>query len=261
MSDASGVLRRAVNDYGGRSWIRDFAALHRSVLRWAPCSAVPAGTSDPILRIDVDSHRRQLSAMLDVIAEEPRGSFTAFFRRSTADPRLMRRVQAAGGEVGYHYEELSDLMRSHPRREAEALLATARDRHRTHLTELRRRADAPIQVAAAHGDWVNRRRRVSNERIHEDPSFSEAVGIIAETYQAGYLGRLGGHLTDGWERPAITPERLGAALEQANGAGGGPVQVLVHPRHWGSDPAASAWQDVSRLAQGLIYRAKGGSGS
>ena len=94
---------------------------------------VGGATLDPasrylILRHDVDTDPATAAEMWRIERDlSIRGSW--FFRLSTMDGGLMRAIVDAGGEAGYHYEELAALAkRRHVRRPADgwALVPAAR---------------------------------------------------------------------------------------------------------------------------------------
>src|SRR6185369_13900595 len=137
-----------------------------------------------ILRHDIDTDPRTAGAMWAL--ERERGIVSSyFFRLSTVDVHLMRTIAAAGGDAGYHFEELATIAKAARLRTAEevrARLPEARDRFAVNLDRLRRQTGLPLRIAASHGDFVNRAVGVNNTEILDDPAFRESVGIELEAY-------------------------------------------------------------------------------
>jgi hypothetical protein len=143
-----------------------------------------AGDRVLLLRHDIDSDVRRARRMWEI---ERRASMVGswFFRRSTWDVPFMRELAAAGCDVGYHYEELSTLVKERGAAtgdEARALIAPARDRLRAALDELRAGSRLPLDVLASHGDFANRAVDVSNVELLDDRAFRREIGVRFEAY-------------------------------------------------------------------------------
>jgi len=214
-------------------------------------SGLPAGRYF-VLRHDVDTDPRTAGAMwriersLDVTS-------SYFFRLSTRDDALMTEIAAGGGEVGYHYEEISTVAkqrRLRTREEALRALPEARQRFRANLGALRSGTGLPLRVAASHGDFVNRRLEVPNSTILDDRAFRREVGIELEGYDDDLISRMPVRSTD-----SAPPQRWRYADPVAAIARGEPViYTLVHPRHWRAARAVNARDDIKRLWEGLAYQ-------
>lgn len=208
-----------------------------------------------ILRHDVDTDPGTAAAMWHV--DQRLGINTSyFFRLATLDVDLARRVADAGGEASYHYEELATIIRRRrlrTRDAAIAALAEARDLFARNVDRLRATTGLPIRVVAAHGDFVNRRLGIANWEILADASFREQVGIDLETYDPAYLARLTSRFSDTLYPRYWDPSDPMTAIR----AGEPVVSVLVHPRHWRTDPWGNLADDARRLADEARYRLPG----
>jgi hypothetical protein len=209
-----------------------------------------AGDRVLLLRHDIDSDVRRARRMWEI---ERRASMVGswFFRRSTWDVPFMRELAAAGCDVGYHYEELSTLVKERGAAtgdEARALIAPARDRLRAALDELRAGSRLPLDVLASHGDFANRAVDVSNVELLDDRAFRREIGVRFEAYDIAK--HLDARATDGagGRRPWWPSDPL-EALER----GARVVEVLVHPRAWGAAPLVNARLDLDRLVEGARY--------
>jgi hypothetical protein len=163
---------------------------------------------------------------------------------------FMRELEAAGCEVGYHYEELATLVKARgaaTAAEARALLVPARERLRQTLAELRRDSGLALDVLASHGDFANRRVDVSNVELLADPDFRAQIGVRLEAYDIE--GHVAARASDDACPHAWQPVDPAQALERGERV----VEALVHPRAWGAARAANARADVGRLLEGCLY--------
>jgi hypothetical protein len=208
-----------------------------------------------VLRHDVDTDPRTAAAMWRVDRRLGIDS-SYFFRLATLDADLAARVTGTGGEASYHYEELATIIKRRRLRTREAAVAAlpeARDMFARHVGRLRSATGLPIRVVAAHGDFVNRRLGIANQEILADLRFREEVGIDLETYDAGYLARLSSRFSDTLHPRYWDPSDPAAAIR----AGDPVVSVLVHPRHWRTDPAGNLRDDARRVADEIRFRLPG----
>jgi hypothetical protein len=203
-----------------------------------------------VLRRDVDTDPGTARAMFEIERElGARASY--FFRLSTVDPALMRSIEAHGGEAGYHFEELAAVAkerRLRSRDEVARHMPEIRARFRANLLRLRGETGAPLRVAAAHGDWMNRRLGMSNAELLDD-ALRRELAIDWEAYDAGLMpGR--------WRAADAPYPRFWAAEDPHDAiARGLPlVHVVTHPRHWRRNARASLREDLRRAAEGLRRR-------
>ncbi len=178
------------------------------------------------------------------------GSF--FFRLSTVEPGFMREIASAGGEVGYHYEELATVSKQRGLRSSDglpAIMAEIALLFVAHLESLREKTGLPLTVAAAHGDWFNRRLGVSNEVILHDARLRERARIELEAYDGQLTALIDTRISD---QGAVlwTPEEPGPSIENGTPV----VQLLLHPREWRADMRANLAEDARRAFEGLRFR-------
>jgi hypothetical protein len=213
-------------------------------------AAPEAGDRILLLRHDIDSDVPRARRMWAI--ERQAGVVGSwFFRRSTWDVPLMRELAAHGCDVGYHYEELSTLVKQRGAAtpgQARTLIGPARDRLRAALDELRADSGLPLDVLASHGDFANRAVDVSNVELLEDGGFRARVGVRLEAYDVE--GHVDARSTDSsGGRRLWWPSDPLEALER----GARVVEVLVHPRAWGAAPLVNARLDLERLVEGGRY--------
>ena len=209
-----------------------------------------------VLRHDVDTDWRTAAAMWEIERELAVES-SYFFRLSTIAPALIADIAAGGSEASYHYEELATIAKRRGLRtgpDALRHVTEAKDLFAANIARLRAVTGLPMQVVAAHGDFVNRRLGVPNWVILDDRDLRKDVGIVLETYDEAYLRHLPSRHSDApfpqfWvpSDPA-EPIRTGAPV----------VSVLVHPRHWRVDRKVNARDDIQRLVEGLRFEVLAG---
>jgi hypothetical protein len=202
-----------------------------------------------LLRHDVDTdvaRARRMSRIeqrLGVV-----GSY--FFRRSTWDVGFMHDLAAAGFEVGYHYEELADVVKERgaaTAKQARTLIGAARERLRENLARLRAASGMPLDVLAAHGDFANRVVGVSNVELLADAEFRTRIGVRLEAYDLEV--HVSARSSDGIPPVPWVPEDPIHAIRRGEHV----VEVLVHPRSWGGAPVANALADLVRLREACVY--------
>jgi hypothetical protein len=253
------VITRIERDYLRRGRLGELDRFMRRALalgyrtctlsEFAATGAPEANERILLLRHDVDSdvaRARRMFALEQTLGIT--GSW--FFRRRTWDVALMRELAAAGAEVGYHYEELADLIKERGAGTAEAaraLIGPARERLRVLLPALRANSGLPLDVLASHGDFANAAVGVTNVELLADRAFRAELGVRLEAYDVEQ--RVDARFTDAAGADRWAPGDAAAALERGERV----VEVLVHPRAWGAAPVANAREDLHRLREGAAY--------
>jgi hypothetical protein len=204
-----------------------------------------------VIRHDIDTDPETASEMWQIEHEMGiTGSW--FFRLSTIDIPLMQAIAAAGGEVGYHYEEVASIAKERHLRSRDEVLRTlpaARERFRANLTKLRVATGLPLRLAASHGDFVNRRVGVPNSMLLADHAFRTDVGIDLEGYDDELLALMPVRSSDTAPPRCWRDEDPTAALQRGEPV----VYVLLHPRHWRAAPLVNARDDLRRLWEGAQF--------
>ncbi len=189
-----------------------------------------------ILRHDVDQHPGSVLPMLDI--EQALGlRSTWYFRWRTADPEVIRRVRARGGEVGLHYETLT-------RRVIERRIATGSDlRPELELcrAQLKREIEAFAQLfgatrsVCAHGD--TRAAGVRNLQLLEGQNLEE-YGIRFDANLSLRRHSLSAWVTDRYGEGGWSD---GQDLHALLLSGASPILGLTHPNNWAG--GVSLWAD------------------
>ena len=204
-----------------------------------------------ILRHDIDTDIGTARAMWEIEGKLGIKS-SYYFRLSTVDVLLMRDIEAYGGSVGYHFEELATVAKCEGlkvRKQVLEYLPRIRALFEKNLTELRDRTQLPLRFVASHGDFVNRRLGIANSVILDDAPFRERLDIELEAYDDALMRHFQSRYTDKEYPVYWSPEDPVKALE----AGHSVVQVLIHPRQWCVNIKVNFWDDIRRAYDGLLY--------
>lgn len=205
-----------------------------------------------VLRCDVDTDPATALAMWQIENELGiKGSY--YFRLHTADITTMRKIWENGCEVGYHYEEIATVAKRHRLRTREQVLARLPEiqtEFETNLDRMRQRTGLPLRTAAAHGDFMNRRLKMTNAELLRNSEIRRRARIELEAYDekvtrffdTSFIDRL--------------PPCLWSPSEPANSSPGTNyiVRVLVHPRNWRSCIRANLRHNWRRLVEEAHYR-------
>jgi len=206
-----------------------------------------------VLRHDVDTDPATAEAQWK-IERDLGASASYFFRLSTADRAVMRRIAGGGGEVGYHFEEVATVAKEERLRSKAAVkarLPAIQQRFGANLTALRERTGLPLEAVAAHGDMVNRHLGYANRKLLNGRT-RHRCAVRYEAYDeaavAGVVSRFVDHSHPGGWRP----QSPWAAIERGDAV----VYLLTHPRHWRRNVRVNLADDLGRLRDGLRYHGR-----
>jgi hypothetical protein len=212
----------------------------------------PAAGRGPTLvhRHDIDSDVRTAAKMF---ALEARHGITAsyYFRLSTLDFGLMREIEACGSEASYHFEEVADFAKRHHIKDADVLRSrfpAIRVQFRQNLERIEHALARKLTTVASHGDFANRRLKVINNEILNDPAFRERCGIACETYDPELLRQFDLYISDRPYPVYFHPMAPGVALGRYRC-----ICLLTHPVQWETNWRENTRCNLRRLAEGLAW--------
>jgi hypothetical protein len=207
-----------------------------------------------VLRMDVDSDVPTAQRMFEIAsANGIRGTY--YFRKSTFNAALMRRIEAQGSEVGYHYEELSTLARLlglGGKADIDAHLLEIQECFAKNLLEFANILGHPPKTIASHGDFVNRKLGLANHYAI-DMSMRERFGIVAEAYDEWLNVHVRVRCSDRgppmWWKP-VTPDEAIDRLVPC-------IHLVVHPRQWHANIRENLRLGAERTYQEALWRVRG----
>jgi hypothetical protein len=200
-----------------------------------------------LLRIDVDTDPAGAARMFDCDREfDVRATY--YFRLSTIDRRLMRRICEFGSEVGYHCEETSTIIKRHglaSRQQIDSHVDVMRAEFRKNIANFRDLSGIMPRSVVAHGDFINRLVNVPDSYFIT-PSLLKEFEIAADTPK-----------TCRWfsDAPAPIWWRPQNPLDAISGAPN-TMAILVHPRQWTCNRMANLRLDFVRVWEEAAWRTK-----
>lgn len=205
-----------------------------------------------LLRHDIDTDPATARLIWDMECRYGiRGSF--FFRTSTADIKLMRAIDESGAEVGYHFEEISSVIKSGMKFKSKSdLLRSAASLFCSNLNSLRDKAKLPLHGVASHGDFVNRRVGIINNELLNN-EIRRDMKISYEAYDDSVVTGIDLRIADRMFPAMWYPESPREAIDRGLRV----IQLLIHPRQWRSAPLVNAKDNFFRVIEGTRYKISG----
>jgi hypothetical protein len=204
-----------------------------------------------LLRHDVDTDSTTAEKMWNI--ENTLGvKSTYFFRLSTLDIQLMKRIEESGSEATYHYEELSTICKRDRIRSSQEIqnsLPKMRELFARNIKQLRERTGLPMRSVASHGDFINRKMGIRNVIIMQDMSFRKEVDIDVEAYDESAMKLVESRFSDKPYPIFWAPFDPMLAIKNNVKV----VYILVHPRHWRTAVIENFADDVQRFYEQIKY--------
>lgn len=176
-----------------------------------------------------------------------------YFRISTLDFKFMREIEAYGSEASYHYEEIATFAkRHHVKDPAEILkkMPEIRAEFFKNFTSVERQLGLKMTTVASHGDFANRRLKLSNTEILKDEELRERCGIVCETYDKNLLKNFNIYISDSC-RPApqyYFPTSPFNAINLHE-----KICLLTHPRQWETNWMENTKETLFRMYEGMSW--------
>jgi len=242
LAEYDALLARAARCGYRQLSVRDF---HRMACREAqPPSKVL------VHRHDIDSDVRTARKMFALETKHGvRASY--YFRLSTLDVGFMREIEAAGSEASYHYEEVATFAKRHRLRrgdEVRARFAEIRALFVDNFMRIRAQVGAPMTTVASHGDFANRRLKVINHELLNDPGLRRRCGIECESYDADLLRHFDLYISDRPYPVFYYPLSPFDALGRHER-----ICLLTHPVQWETNWVENTRCNMVRLAEEVAW--------
>ncbi|MEO7578332.1 MAG: hypothetical protein ABIT83_12045 [Massilia sp.] len=203
-----------------------------------------------IHRHDIDSDLRTTRKLFQLEKKyNIRSSY--YFRLSTLDFALMRDIEDYGSEASYHYEELSTYAKRHKIRDAAAIherMPEIREEFVANFRRIENRLGTRMNTVASHGDFVNRKLKLRNTEILNDPTLRADCGIVCESYDAALLDNTDLYIGDRPYPQNYYPTSPAAAIGKYN-----KIYLLTHPRQCETNWRENTKENLSRLYEHLTW--------
>ncbi len=174
-----------------------------------------------------------------------------YFRLKTMDIELQRDLADHDFEVGYHYEELSDICKRKKIKQRQLVpefYPEIRAMFKKNLTQMEKLSGRKIKSIAAHGDFVNRKIGLPNQAFITNELLSE-LGLELECYNEELIQSFNYIGSDTTYPAFYRPFSPFLAIDKN-------IQViyfLSHPRHWRCNRVINLVDNISRLKEGIAY--------
>lgn len=184
-----------------------------------------------VLRHDVD-HKTPATRKMFSLEKKYHVRSTYYFRKSSADIRLMNDMIDAGFEVGFHYETLSDYaIENGLSKITEKDIEICRERLKQEIAEFNKLIKKPIQSVVGHGSKKNLEIGKSNNVLFMDQEYKD-FGVLFEGYDDElYSKYVDTHIMDGSLRInsgfSYRQNPIDAISSQDRN-----IIFLSHPNHW-----------------------------
>jgi len=201
-------------------------------------------------RHDIDTDLRTTRKLFDI--EKKHGIRSSFyFRLSTLDVGLMREIEEYGSEASYHYEELATYAKKNRIRDTATLrsrMAQIRADFVANFSGIEQQLGRKMRTVASHGDFANRRLKLNNTEILDDPTLRTLCGIECEAYDRALLDHIDIYIAD---RPApqyyypVSP--IDAIRVHRR------ICLVTHPRQVETNWKENTKDNLVRFYEGLVW--------
>lgn len=203
-----------------------------------------------IHRHDIDTDLRTTRKLFQI--EKKYGIKSSFyFRLSTLDIDLMREIEEYGSEASYHYEELATYAKKNRIKDASVLrghLPEIRLEFAANFSRIERQLGTKMKTVCGHGDFANRRLKLSNTEILADVQLRQRCGIEAEAYDRNLMDNIDIYISDqpppDFYHPCSPLISLGRHRR---------IYLLTHPRCFETNWKANTRENLFRFYEGLVW--------
>ncbi len=206
-----------------------------------------------ILRRDVDSRNKSILNEMLSVEKNYEACCSYYFRLRTLDIPFMQKIEEFGGEASYHFEEIASYAIKHhlkSREEVFSHIDDIRDNFCENIKKVRSKSGLECVTISSHGEWINRKLKVTNRELLNDRIRSE-MGIVCETYDTDCMNRVNIRHADHNEPRDSFVDRISEEISDKEQT---IVYILTHPSHWKSDWGGSLRINVRRITDELYWR-------
>lgn len=201
-------------------------------------------------RHDIDSDIRTARKIFNI--EKKYGiNSSYYFRIRTLDFDFMREIESYGSEASYHYEEVAYFAKkNHLKSPGEIRLRFPEIKKIfiENYNYIENRLGHKLRTVASHGDFANRRLKIINKEILNDPALRLACGIDCESYDSELLDNFDIYISDRPHPRYYAPISPFAALGKYQ-----KICFLTHPVQWETNWLENTKCNFLRLYEDLRW--------
>ena len=209
--------------------------------------------SDKIIinRHDIDTSKETAKKIFEI--EKKYHVFSSFyFRLKTLDINLMKEVNTYGSEVGYHFEELATYAKRHNIKNKKKLISDLKhiqSEFKDNFINIEKKIGFKIKSVASHGDFANRKINLTNHPVTDNIELRKNLGIEFEVYDKIINYSFDMYISDRLPPKKYHPINPHEAVKRKNNI----ICMLTHPRKWQSDFLSNSRENITRLAECIIW--------
>ena len=207
------------------------------------------------IRHDVDINNVAGNRRFFQVEQAQGATATYYFRLCTAPSHqaLINHLLHAGFEVGYHFEEGAEVAKQRQLNTREAVFCCRdeiQEQFKNNCELFRQRYNPHLRSVSAHGDWINRHLKFSNNDLVDETLLAQC-GLDLEAYNSTFKGYFNLSLTDVYLSPEIWKGE-NDWIDRFRGVSGS-VHILAHERQWYPSPLVNMGENIKRLTETIRY--------
>lgn len=203
-----------------------------------------------ISRHDIDSDIRTALRFFEIEKKKNiKSSF--YFRLSTSDYELIKKINKYGSEASYHFEEIAQFAKNNrikTKEEIEDSMNEIRNIFSNNFKNFETQCGYKLYSVASHGDFVNRRLGMPNHMLLNE-EIRRQLDIKVECYDEILLKNYSLMFSDA-NYPLMCKD---ISIYDAIKAGYKVIYLLSHPRNWAANIGVNIRQNVKRIYESLKY--------
>jgi hypothetical protein len=188
-----------------------------------------------ILRHDVD-HISDGTQMMFEIEKRYNSKASYYFRNSTAEYKLINKIEKYGSEASLHFETIADFVKENKIKNKKELFNTnfkekCLERLNINIGKFRKEFNVPCLTIASHGEYENSLVETPNNYLTENIASYELLKIKLEAYNKEFIDKVNCYISD-TVLEINNGYRYGVTPPEAIQKGYKIILFLSHPNHW-----------------------------
>jgi hypothetical protein len=201
-------------------------------------------------RHDIDTDLRTAKKFFE-IEKKYNIKTTYYFRLSTIDIEFMKEINFYGSEVGYHFEEIAQYCKDNHIKSLNQLIEDmpiVKNMFMKNFLNLEKKLGFKVETIASHGDFVNRKLSIKNNKITEDNNIRKNINLLAESYDKNLIESFDIYVSDSQYPIFYKPKNIFEIVGKYN-----IICMLTHPRQWESNALVNLYDNFKRVWEGLKW--------